>query len=149
MNKPLDELAARRQLRELQTQWQQTLDYDGATLDADVVSRLASARQRALQVSNVPNKSRKLRWLVPAVAAMLLAIVWLPRSMRDAPIAQQSVLQQQISQQAISQQAISQQQQAAPQQLEVSEIQAWQEDAEFLDELEFYTWLEVEVEHAS
>jgi len=154
MNKSLDELAARRQLRELQTQWQQTLDHDVATLDADVVTRLASARQRALQASVSARRTQHLRWLTPALAAMLLAGMWLPKVLRDGPTAEQSLSQPSIAQQAntqqsIAQQSIAQQQQAVPLQLELSDSRAWQEDSELLDELEFYTWLEVEAKHAS
>lgn len=127
MKRPLDELAAKRQLRELRSQWRPVLDNDVATLDADIAARLDAARVRALQAQAKPRWGKPVLWLAPAVAAMLAVVLWLPRDMnRDAALPQS----------------------IAPQ-LELSDAEPWHEDTDLLDELEFYTWLEMEAEHAS
>jgi DNA segregation ATPase FtsK/SpoIIIE-like protein len=129
MNERHDDLSARRQLHELRSQWQQALDADVAQLDASVAARLEQARAIALQNAAASDKRRfRLMLSAPvAIAAMLLLALWMPGQLQLP--------------------AESQRLPAAS--YELSELEPWQEDTELLNELEFYTWLELEAEHAS
>jgi len=120
-----DEIASQRALRELRAQWQPALDADSATLDADIAARLEQARIHALSRSH-----RRQTWTAVSAVAALLLVVALP-------------LSQKLRHDAAAVPAVS------GVDLDVSEVEPWQEDAELLDDLDFYTWLELEAQHAS
>jgi len=122
-----DEVASQRALRELRAQWQPVLDADSERLDADIATRLERARAQALRASN----PRRRLLVIPAVAAVLVAVLALP----------------------LTQKALQHDAAAVPPvsaiDLDVSELEPWQEDVELLDDLDFYAWLELEAQHAS
>lgn len=124
-----DEVATQRALRELRTQWQHTLDADSTALDAVVAARLEQARSHALQATST---GRRRALLVVPVAAVLLLALALPLA--------QKMLQQNDGMMSVP---------ASDVDFDVSELEPWQEDAELLDDLDFYAWLALEVEHAS
>ncbi len=128
MNEPIDELKARRQLQALRVSWGQALDADAHNIDADMIARLQAAREAAL-AGSMRRERRVLRgswWMAPVAAAMLVVSIWLPSRMPATPAAG-----------------------VAPPSTESAEVAVWQEESELLDELDFYTWLEVEADHAS
>lgn len=128
MNEPIDEVKARRQLKALRETWQHTLDADANAVSTDVAERLQAARASALSAAARRDTFvvRNRWWLAPAVAAVLVVAVWLPMRTLNTPAPEAF---------------------APPE--DIGEIAVWQEESELLDELDFYTWLEVEADHAS
>lgn len=122
-----DEVTAQRALRQLQTQWQQTLDADA--LDADICARLEQARISALQAAPAANRRRPV--LMASIAALLLLALALPLAQKGLQRHEAATLP------------------AAEADFDLSELEPWQEDAELIDDLDFYAWLELEAEHAS
>jgi hypothetical protein len=125
MSEQHDEIASQRALRELRAQWQSTLDVDSAALDAAITARLEQARTHALQPS-----IRRRSWAAVSAVAAVVLVAALP-------------LSQKLRHDATTVSPVSNVD------LDVSELEPWQEDAELLDDLDFYTWLELEAQHAS
>ena len=133
MNEPIDELKTKRQLKALRATWQRVLDADADTVHTDIAERLQAARARALSAPSAREDfstrvfSRHYGWwLAPAAAAVLVIAVWLPTRTMNAPVPDALVPADAIG-----------------------EVAVWQEESELLDELDFYTWLEMEADHAS
>jgi hypothetical protein len=125
-----DEVAARRALRQLQAQWQQVLDAESAALDDSVAARLEQVRTSALQAAPAANNRRPM--LLASIAAVLLLALALPLAQTTLQRHDQATMSP-----------------AAEADFDLSELEPWQEDAELIDDLDFYAWLELEAEHAS
>lgn len=128
-DRPIDELAKKREEQRLQGLAKRALDDSVAELDEVTLATLAAARQRALAAkpvaanpeSEILVSGNKAGWLLGCgaiAAALLVAVLW----------------QQQLSPGGTAGQD-------APELAVLDADEAWQVDEELLDEMDFYAWL--------